>query len=128
MLFDWRRFQLYHLGFVAAAVLCVAIIVLLLPRDRRRAFLAMLLRGWLAGFIAGVILAGLMLVPVVGWYLSTGLNKLLPYTWKLGIRQPPLATILIVFNLLGILIGLVTAVVAVLRRRDPSGDDALMKP
>ena len=120
MLFDWSQVPSHHLGFAAVAALSIALIVLLLPRDRRGVFLAKLLRGWLAGCAAGVIIAALMFVPVVSYYLGLVMNQVLSYAWKLGIRQPPPATILIVSNLLGMLIGLSRGIAAVAPKRQES--------
>jgi Na+-transporting methylmalonyl-CoA/oxaloacetate decarboxylase gamma subunit len=124
MLIDANAVRLYHIGFVACALLVLAVVILFLPRGRRRIFAEKVAWGSVSGLGAGAILVALFYVPFVGYFLMVCLDRLLPYAWKIGIRLPPLGMVLFVFGVVGFLIGLSAGIGAVVRSRRSTGEEA----
>jgi hypothetical protein len=124
MLFDPKDVRLHHLGLATCALLGLVVVVLVIPKGRRRVFLRKLAWGWISGLSAGAIIVALFYIPIVGYFLMVSLDNLLPYLWKIGIRLPVLGTVLFAFTALGVFIGLIAGIGAVLRPAHGTEPDA----
>jgi hypothetical protein len=113
MFVDQNSVRPYHLGLATCGLLALVVLTLLIPRGRRRLFAEKLAWGLVSGLGAGAIIIAFFYVPFVGYFLTVCLDRLLPYAWKIGIRLPPLGTVLLVFGVIGFLIGLSTGIAAV---------------
>jgi hypothetical protein len=124
MFIDTNAVRPHHLGLAAGALVALAVVIGLVPRGRRRIFTEKLAWGSVSGLGAGAILVALFYVPFVGYFLMVSLDRLLPYAWKIGIRLPPLGMVLLVFGVVGFLVGLSAGIGAVLQSRSSEEQDA----